>query len=85
LEIVMVNVWEHVDAREEARHFCEVHHIQGPVLLDATGEYIARLGLRGVPHNVVVDTRGIVQAVGTTTPDEIRATLTRLLLPFGRR
>ena len=80
----MVNVWEHVDARAEARHFCEVHKIQGPVLLDATGEYIERLGLRGVPHNVVVDKRGIVQAVGATTPDEIRATLTRLLLPFGR-
>ncbi len=79
----MVNVWEHVDARQEALHFCEVHNIHGPVLIDAKGEYIDRLGLRGVPHNVVVDKRGIVQAVGTTTPDEIRATLTRLLRPFG--
>jgi hypothetical protein len=79
----MVNVWEHVDARQEALHFCQIHNIQGPVLLDATGEYIDRLGVRGVPHNIVVDRKGIVQAVGTTTPDEIRATLTRLLLPFG--
>lgn len=79
----MVNVWEHRDARQEALHFCEVHKIQGPVLLDATSEYINRLGLRGVPNNVVVDKHGIVQAVGTTTPDEIRATLTKLLLPFG--
>jgi len=79
----MVNVWEHVDARQEALHFCKIHNVQGPVLIDATGEYIGRLGLRGVPNNVVVDKRGIVQAVGTTTPDEIRATLTKLLLPFG--
>ena len=53
------------------------------MLIDATGEYIARLGLRGVPHNVVVDKKGIVQAVGVTTPDEVRATLTRFLNPFG--
>jgi hypothetical protein len=84
LEIVMVNVWEHRDARTEALHFCEVHKIQGPVLLDATGEYIGRLGLRGVPNNILVNRKGIVEAVGATTPDEIRATLTRLLLPFGR-
>ena len=79
----MVNVWEHVNARDEALHFCGIHNIQGPVLLDATGEYITRLGLRGVPVNIVVNKRGIVQAVGTTTPDEVRATLTKLLSPFG--
>jgi hypothetical protein len=85
LEIVMVNVWEHVNARQEALHFCEVHKIQGPVLLDAKAEYITQLGLRGVPINIVVDKKGIVQAVGTTTPDEVRATLTRLLLPFSKK
>ena len=79
----MVNVWEHLDARKEALHFCEIHRIQGPVLLDPVGEYIDALGLRGVPNNIVVDKKGIVQAVGTTTPDEIRATLTKLLRPFG--
>jgi hypothetical protein len=79
----MVNVWEHVNARDEALHFCKIHKIEGPVLLDAAGEYIDRLGLRGVPINIVVNKKGIVQAVGTTTPDEVRATLTKLLLPFG--
>jgi hypothetical protein len=83
LEIVMVNVWEHVDPRGEALHFCKIHNIEGTVLLDKTGEYINRLGLRGVPHNVVVDKQGIVRAVGVTTPNEVRATLTKLLLPFG--
>jgi hypothetical protein len=79
----MVNVWEHVNARDEAQHFCKIHNIEGPVLLDAQGEYITRLGLRGVPFNLVVNKKGIVQAAGTTTPDEVRATLTKLLLPFS--
>lgn len=79
----MVNVWEHVDAVKEAKHFCKIHSINGPVLIDAKGEYITQLGLRGVPVNVVVNKKGIVQAVGTTTPDEVRATLTKLLL-FGK-
>jgi hypothetical protein len=83
LEIVIVNVWEHVVPRQEALLFCKIHNIQGTVLIDATGEYITRLGIRGVPHNVVVDKKGIVRAVGMTTPDEVRATLTKLLLPFG--
>ena len=83
LEIIIVNVWEHVDPRQEALHFCKIHNIQGTVLIDETSEYITKLGIRGVPHNVVVDKKGIVRAVGMTTPDEVRATLTKLLLPFG--
>ena len=79
----MVNVWEHVDPRQEALHFCKIHNIQGTVLIDETSEYITKLGIRGVPHNVVVDKKGIVRAVGMTTPDEVRATLMKLLLPFG--
>ena len=79
----MVNVWEHVNAQKEAESFCRRFNIEGPVLLDAKGEYIDQLGLRGVPVNIVVNKKGIVQAVGTTTPDEVRATLTKLLLPFG--
>ena len=79
----MVNVWEHVNARDEALHFCKIHNIEGPVLLDAKGEYIDRLGIRGVPFNVIVNKKGIVQAAGTTTPDEVKATLTKLLRPFG--
>lgn len=77
----MVNVWEHLNARVEAQHFCEVHGIEGTVLLDEDGRYIEALGLRGVPINVLVDEHGIVRAVGATTPDELRETLTRLLTP----
>jgi hypothetical protein len=84
LEVVMINVWEHLKAQEEAQHFCSVHKLTGPaVLLDTEGEYMHRLGLRGVPMNIVVNKKGIVQAVGVTTPDEVRSTLTKLLLPFG--
>lgn len=81
----MVNVWEHVNARDEALHFCKVHKIEGPVLLDAKGEYVDQLGIRGVPYNIIVNKKGIVQAAGVTTPDEVRATLTKLLNPFGGR
>jgi predicted DsbA family dithiol-disulfide isomerase len=48
------------------------------VLLDHTGEYARRLGVHGVPMNILVDQRGMVRAVGATTPDELRAALTTL-------
>jgi hypothetical protein len=83
LEVVMINVWEHVKPEDEAKHFCSIHKLNCDVLIDAEGEYMTRLGLRGVPVNIVVNKKGIVQAVGMTTPDEVRATLTKLLLPFG--
>ena len=80
LEIVMINVWEHVKAQDEAQHFCSVHKLDNTVLLDEEAEYMTRCGLRGVPVNIVVNKKGIVQAVGMTTPDEVRATLTKLLI-----
>jgi len=83
LDIVMVNVWEHVNARDEAEHFCKIHNIAGTVLLDPQAEYISRLGLRGVPINLLVNKKGMVEAVGMTTPDEVKATLMRFFLPFG--
>ena len=81
----MVNVWEHVNSRDEALHFCKVHNIQGPVLIDAKGDYIEQLGLRGVPINLFVNKQGIVQAVGMTTPDEVRTTLMQFLNPFAKK
>lgn len=79
----MVNVWEHVASREEAIHFCKVHNINGTVLIDRGNEYINRLGITGVPFNLVVDRKGIIRAAGMTTPDEVKSTLMRLLMPFG--
>lgn len=73
LDIVMINVWEHHDAAGEARQFCQVHGVEGTVLLDETAEYLGRLGVRGVPFNLVVDESGIVRAAGVTHPGELEA------------
>jgi hypothetical protein len=80
LDIVSINVWEHLDPVAEAQHFCEVHGIQGTVLVDSTGEYTQSLGITGVPFNLLVDAKGIVRSAGVTTPDEMRHSLKRFLL-----
>ncbi|MEV5707199.1 hypothetical protein [Actinoallomurus sp. NPDC052274] len=72
-------MWESRDARREARHFAKVWGIEGTVLLDETGTYAARVGIRGVPTNVLVDERNIVRAVGVTAPADLHAAVDRLL------
>jgi hypothetical protein len=79
LDIVMINVWESVDPRTEARNFTEVWGVEGTVLLDETGRYAADLGIRGVPTNVLVGADGVVRAVGVTAPDELNAAVDALL------
>ncbi len=68
-----------MDARTEARNFADIWGIGGTVLLDETGEYAARLGIQGVPTNVLVDEHGVVRAVGVTTPGELNAAVDDLL------
>ncbi|MEV5749170.1 hypothetical protein AB0L00_15245 [Actinoallomurus sp. NPDC052308] len=72
-------MWESRDARREAHHFASVWGIEGTVLLDETGTYAARVGIRGVPTNVLVDERNIVRAVGVITPADLHAAVDRLL------
>ncbi|MCO5972992.1 hypothetical protein NDW01_31790 [Actinoallomurus sp. WRP6H-15] len=79
MEIISINVWESRDAGREARHFAEVWNIRGTILLDETGAYAARLGIRGVPTNVLVDEHGVVRAVGVTAPADLDAAVDRLL------
>lgn len=67
----MVNVWESVDADVEASRFCRIHGLEGPVLLDESGQFIARAQVRGVPFNLVVDRDGTVLGAGLTHPDEL--------------
>ena len=74
-----MNVWEGVGAREEAERFRELWGIGGPVLLDESGEYARRLGIRGVPTNVLVDADGTVRAVGVVRPDELEREVDRLV------
>lgn len=79
LDIILIDVWEGVDARSEADFFRQVWDIQGTILLDETGDYARSLGIRGVPTNVVVDAEGIVRAVGVTAPDELHPVIDALL------
>ncbi|HZE03603.1 MAG TPA: hypothetical protein VE127_00170 [Solirubrobacteraceae bacterium] len=78
LDIILVNVWEGVGAAEEARRYCEMWGIEATVLLDEAAEYARALGVRGVPTNVFVDERGIVQAFGATTEQDMLQTAARL-------
>ena len=79
LDFVLINVWESVEARREARDFTDVWGVEGTVLLDETGHYAAALGIRGVPTNVLVGADGVVRAVGATTPAELNAAVDALL------
>lgn len=76
-----MNVWEGVDAFKEARQFCELWGVEGPVLVDEDGAFVRQLGIRGVPTNILVDEDGTVTCVGASTPPELEAAVRRLLGP----
>lgn len=78
LEVLLVNIWEGVGAREEATAYCQRWGIEATVLLDETATYARRLGIRGVPTNVFVDASGVVRAVGATTSEELVHTACQL-------
>ena len=77
--MVLVDVWEGSDARAEAARFRDMWGLRGTILLDETGDYARRLGIRGVPTNVLVDAGGIVQAVGVTRLDDLHRAVERLV------
>ena len=79
LHIIPVNVWESVDPFVEAQRFRDIYRIEGTVLVDETGDLATRLGIRGVPTNVFVDTDGTVREVGASTPAQLREAVTSLL------
>jgi hypothetical protein len=74
-------VWEGTGAYAEARGFCELWGMEGTVLVDEKGELAERLGVRGVPANVFVDSDGTVTAVGGSTPAGLEAAARKLLGP----
>ncbi len=76
-----MNVWEGVDPFTEARQFCELWGVGGPVLVDPDGSFARQLGIRGVPTNILVDTDGTVTCVGASTPQALEAAVRRLLGP----
>ena len=71
LDVLLVNVWEGGAAADEVGGYCLRWGIEGTVLLDESAEYARGLGIRGVPTNLFVDERGVVRAVGATTPEEL--------------
>jgi len=76
-----VDVWEGTNAYSEARTFCKLWGVEGTVLVDEAGELVERLGIRGVPTNILVDADGTVTAVGASTPRELEAAVRELLGP----
>lgn len=76
----MVNVWEHVGAREEAIQFADIYQLDGPLTVDDSG-YMKSLGLSGVPMNLFVDEDGTVRGAGFTTPEELERGLPLLGVP----
>ena len=75
----MVNVWESLNAFGEAADFSAIWQIAGTVLVDEHGTLPALLGVRGVPFNLFVDADGTIIEAGASTPDKLRAAITRLL------
>ena len=76
-----MDVWEGVGAFAEARTFCKLWGVGGTVLVDEAGALVKRLGIRGVPTNVLVDTDGTITCVGATTPRELERAVQSLLGP----
>ncbi len=79
--MILLNVWEGVDPFTEARQFCELWGVDGPVLVDVHGAFTDQLGIRGVPTNILVDEDGTVTCVGASTPQALEAAVRRLLGP----
>jgi hypothetical protein len=79
LDVILVDLWEGGDARRRAQEYCERWGVEGTVLLDEAGTYAERLGVRGVPTNVLVDSTGTVRAFGAGNPDELEARVDELL------
>jgi len=77
--VILISVWEGAATRENVAAYCELWDIQGTVLLDEAGAYARRLGIRGVPTNVLVDASGSVHAVGLSNPEVLSAEVDALI------
>jgi hypothetical protein len=79
LDVILIDVWEGNDSPKRAQEYCERWGIEGTVLLDEAGSYANRLGVHGVPTNVLVDSQGTIRAFGAGNPDELHARIDELL------
>jgi hypothetical protein len=78
LDVVLVSEWDGPGAAQEARRYCQMWGIEATVLNDEAAAYARRLGVRGVPTNVLVDAGGIVREVGASTTPTLLAAACRL-------
>ena len=77
--MILVDIWEGTDPRPEVERFCEMWGVEGTILLDPDASYAQKLGIRGVPTNVLVDSDGTVVDVGLVRIDELEAAVERLI------
>ena len=71
-DVIHVDIWEGTDPKPEVDRFVEMWGLDGTILLDEPGEFARRLGVRGVPTNIVVDADGTVRAFGLARLDELQ-------------
>ena len=76
--MVLVNIWEGTDPRPEVDRFCDMWGIKGPILLDPDLELADKIGVRGVPTNVVVDSDGTIRAFGAARLEELESAIDEL-------
>lgn len=68
-----------MDAAAEARAFAATWGLDETILPDETGQYAARMGIPGVPFNVVVDSAGLVRGAILRSPRELHQAVNSLL------
>jgi hypothetical protein len=76
---VLVDIWEGTDPQPEVERFCDLWGIEGTILVDDTAELARKLGIRGVPTNVLVDSDGTIREIGATELGELYRAVDRLL------
>jgi peroxiredoxin len=78
--VIGIDVWEHRDQVAHVKDYRLRHHLTYPLLLDQNEQYASQFDLQGIPTNVLVDPFGRIQAIGGTTPDELKKLLKRAIL-----
>lgn len=78
VDVILVSIWEGPGGRPDVERFRDMWGIGATILLDESTEYADRIGIRGVPTNVLVDGHGIVRAVGLVNLDELEAAVAAL-------
>jgi hypothetical protein len=76
--VILIDIWEGTEPKPDVDRFVEMWGIESTILLDETAEYAQRLGIRGVPTNVLVDADGTVVDVGLVEIDALEAAVERL-------